>query len=92
MATQFNEKSKLERLELEHANAGYLEDVEYSNALATDQSQLKSADLTRILLAISSIALGTTASYWGFSPPSAILTVINADIGIAACKINSRRR
>ncbi|KAK5019943.1 trichothecene efflux pump [Cryomyces antarcticus] len=81
MATAEHEKSKLERLELEHANAGYLEDVENSNNLTTDQSQLRTGDITRILLAISSIALGTTASYWGFSPPSAILTIINADIG-----------
>jgi hypothetical protein len=76
-------QTQLQKLELEHAqrDEGTMEDYEHSNALTADQSQMGKGYLLRVLLSISSISLGTTASYWGFSPPAAILTVINADIG-----------
>ena len=76
-------QTKLSRLELEHAqnNAGTLEDIEHSNALTTVQNEFSTKYMLRMLGALSSIGLGTVAAYWGFSPPAAILTAINADIG-----------
>jgi hypothetical protein len=76
-------QTELSRLELEHAqnNSGTLEDIEYSNALTTVQSEFSTRYILRMLGAISSVGLGTVSAYWGFSPPAAILTDINADIG-----------
>ncbi len=76
-------QTELSRLELEHAqnNSGTLEDIEYSNALTTVQTEFSTSYILRMLGAISSIGLGTVSAYWGFSPPAAILTDINADIG-----------
>ena len=76
-------QTALSRLELEHAknNTGTLEDIEFSNALTTSQDEFSTRYLLRMLGAICSVGLGTVSAYWGFSPPAAILTVINADIG-----------
>jgi hypothetical protein len=76
-------QTKLSRLELEHAqnDSGALEDIQHSNALTTVQTEFSRAYILRMLGAISSIGLGTVSAYWGFSPPAAILTNINADIG-----------
>lgn len=76
-------QTKLSRLELEHAqnDSGTLEDIQHSNALTTVQTEFSKGYILRMLGAISSIGLGTVAAYWGFSPPAAILTAINADIG-----------
>jgi hypothetical protein len=77
------EQTNLQRLELEHAqnDIGTLEDIKNSNALTTDQSQVTTGYVLRVMAAISSVALGTVSAYWGFSPPAAILTIINEDIG-----------
>lgn len=77
------QQSYLRKLELEHASEGQLEDVAHSNAISSDQSRLgQSYFMSKELIGcIASIALATTASYWGFSPPAAILTQINKDIG-----------
>jgi hypothetical protein len=76
-------QTDLQRLELEHAkeNAGTLEDLQHSDALTTDQSQMGRAYVFRVMCAISGVSLGTLSAYWGFSPPAAILTYINEDIG-----------
>lgn len=75
--------TRLQQLELEHAqhDEGAMEDYRNSDALTADQSQMQKGYLVKILLAISSISLGTVASYWAFSPPAAIIGFINADIG-----------
>ncbi|KIW23925.1 uncharacterized protein PV07_12086 [Cladophialophora immunda] len=77
------QQTSFQRLELEHAqrDAGALEDIENSNALTTDQSEFSRGYVLRMLAAIASIGMGTNAAYWGFSPPAAILTYINEDIG-----------
>ncbi len=74
----------LKKLEHEHADEGQLEDIAQSDALATDQSALATGYWLSLpmLGAIFSIGMGTTSSYMGFSPPAAILTYINADIGM----------
>lgn len=75
--------TNLQRLELEHAekDAGAVADLQHSAALTTDQSQFDGRYILRLVGAIFSISLGTLAAYWGFSPPAALLTVINEDIG-----------
>ncbi|RFU28413.1 hypothetical protein B7463_g7912, partial [Scytalidium lignicola] len=84
MKSQTEELSKLQQLELELAkkDQGTLDDYMHSQALTSDQSEMTKGYLIKVLLAIFSISLGTTGSYWGFSPPAAILTVINTDIAV----------
>lgn len=79
--------SKFQRLELEHAqrDEGALADIENSNALAFDQSEMEKGYLVKVFMAICSISLGTLATFWGFSPPAAIISVINEDIGNDSC-------
>lgn len=74
----------LKRLAQKHADDGQRQDIERSNKLATDETALDSSYWMQLstIGAIFSIGLATTASYWGFSPPAAILTEINADIGL----------
>jgi hypothetical protein len=76
--------TNLQRLELQHAqnDAQALEDFEHSNALTTDQSKFDKKYMANLLAAIFSVSLGTLAAYWGFSPPAAILTYIDQDIGM----------
>jgi hypothetical protein len=73
----------LQRLELEHAQreAGALEDLQYSNALVTDQSEFSGRYILRILGATFAISMGTNASYFGFTCPASVLTYINNDVG-----------
>ncbi len=75
--------TNLQRLELEHAqhDAGTIEDIEFSNALTTDQSKFDWRYMARLSGAVASVGIGTVSAYWGFSPPAAILTYINEDIG-----------
>jgi hypothetical protein len=76
--------SKLQQLELEHATEGQLADIRRSDALTTDQTELESGYFysIKVIGSVASISLSTTASYWAFSPAAAVLTVINADIGM----------
>lgn len=73
----------LKNLERKHADAGGSEDIHHSDALASDQDEIGTQYWWRgpFVGAIAGISMGTCASYWGFSPPAAILSVINADIG-----------
>ncbi|KAL2421666.1 Trichothecene efflux pump TRI12 [Exophiala dermatitidis] len=75
--------SRLQQLEREHADAGELDDFKYSEALSTDASKVRSGYFISpsLIGALASISLSTVASYWGFSPAAAVITVINADIG-----------
>lgn len=79
-------QSYLHKLELEHANKGELEDIAHSNTISSDQALLGQEYFLsfKLIGCIFSISLATTASYWGFSPPAAILTYINQDIGITS--------
>lgn len=76
--------TKLQELELAHASEGQLEDIRRSDALATEEKELEHGYFysIKIIGSVASISLSTTASYWAFSPAAAILTVINADIGM----------
>lgn len=76
--------SKLQQLEIAHATEGQLEDIRRSDALATEEQELEQGYFysIKIIGSVASISLSTTASYWAFSPAAAILTVINADIGM----------
>ncbi|EXJ70269.1 uncharacterized protein A1O5_06337 [Cladophialophora psammophila CBS 110553] len=74
----------LRKLEIEHADAGVLQDIEISKALTTDQSTLAEKGYffhAQLVGSIASISCAVLASYWGFAPAAAILTEINADIG-----------
>ncbi|OQV06491.1 hypothetical protein CLAIMM_11048 [Cladophialophora immunda] len=75
--------SRLQQLEREHADAGELDDFKYSEALSTDASKVRSGYFMSpsLIGALVSISLSTVASYWGFSPAAAVISVINADIG-----------
>lgn len=75
---------KLKQLERERADEGQLQDIARSDALATDQAELDSGYWMKpaTIGAIFSIGMGTTSSYWGFTPPAGIITYINADIGM----------
>ncbi|KAI1613098.1 fungal trichothecene efflux pump [Exophiala viscosa] len=83
MASEEGPITNLQRLELEHAqhDQGTIEDYQVSRTLTTDQSRFDFKYLLRLTSAISSITMGTLASYWGFSPPAAILTYISEDLG-----------
>ena len=76
-------KSKLQELELARATSEELEDIKYSDALATDARDVEEGYFLspRLIGAMSGISLSTVASYWGFSPAAAVITEINADIG-----------
>jgi hypothetical protein len=78
------ELSKLERLELAHADEGQLVDYQLSNALAREKEDLQSGYFWRLPIvgSIMSVSIAVVATYWGFSPPAAILTYINADLGM----------
>ncbi|KAI5357134.1 putative major facilitator transporter Str1/Tri12, major facilitator superfamily [Septoria linicola] len=79
-------QSKLQELELAHAGERKREHIRQSEALATDASQVRQGYFTSwpLIGAIASISLSTVASYWGFSPAAAVITVINRDIGPSA--------
>ncbi|KAK4947679.1 hypothetical protein LTR10_013625 [Elasticomyces elasticus] len=85
MASEEGPISNLQRLELEHAqhDQGTAEDYQVSRTLTTDQSTFNFKYMLRLSSAVSSIAIGTLAAYWGFSPPAAILTFISEDLGDA---------
>ncbi|OQV08550.1 hypothetical protein CLAIMM_12803 [Cladophialophora immunda] len=76
-------KSKLQQLEFVHADQGTLEDIEHSNALATTTAETETGYFAslRIIGTIVGLGLALAISYWGFSPPAAVLETINADIG-----------
>lgn len=76
-------ESKLQQLELAHANEGTLADIRRSDALATESVALQKGYFLspKLIGSIAAISLSTVASYWAFSPAAAIITVINADIG-----------
>lgn len=78
-----NNDYSLKNLERQHADEGGIEDFQRSDALASDQAEIATQYWWRgpFVGAIASLSMGTCASYWGFSPPAAILGVINADIG-----------
>ncbi len=84
MSREIEGTYRLKELEHQHADQGQLDDFARSDALATDQQQLATAYWLRpaTLGAIFSIGMATTASYFAFSPAAAIITVINADIGM----------
>ena len=83
MASEEGPVTNLQRLELEHAehDPGTIEDYQNSRVLTTDQSKFNFKYLLRLASAVSSIALGTVAAYWGFSPPAAVLSYIAGDLG-----------
>lgn len=83
MASEEGPITNLQRLELEHAqhDQGTIEDFQNSRTLTTDQSRFNLKYLLRLATAVSSIAIGTLAAYWGFSPPAAIITFISEDLG-----------
>ncbi|OAL22854.1 hypothetical protein AYO22_06762 [Fonsecaea multimorphosa] len=76
-------ESKLQQLEFVHADQGTLEDIEHSNALATTTAETETGYFAslRIIGTIAGLGLALAISYWGFSPPAAVLETINADIG-----------
>ena len=74
----------MQKLELEHADAAGLEDIEISKTLTTTQGDLASTGYfydIRVIDTIAGISISTVASYWGFSPAASILLYINEDIG-----------
>jgi len=103
--------SKLQQLELAHADEGQLVDIKRSDALTTELEKVERGYFLspQIVGSISSITVAVlyvlpactsglttsrawpeilaltliinSASYWAFSPPAAIITAINADIG-----------
>jgi hypothetical protein len=83
VGNEYSLKNSLKNLEHQHADEGNLEDIQRSDALATDNTLIAQEYWYRgpMVGAIASLSMGTTASYWGFSPPAAIIGVINADIG-----------
>lgn len=83
MVKQVQNGVSLKHLERQHADEGGIEDIERSDALASDHNAISNTYWWRgpMVGAIASISMGTTAAYWGFSPPAAILATINADIG-----------
>jgi hypothetical protein len=83
MADEVDSAHHLKQLSRAYADNGQLQDYERSNALATDQMELSGNYWLQLSTvgAVFSIGLAVTASYWGFSPPAAILTSINEDIG-----------
>jgi hypothetical protein len=83
MADDEGPKTYLQGLQLEHADEGQLQDIQNSHALSSDIKSLGRLYFMspQLIGCAASISLATTASYWGFSPPAAILTYINEDIG-----------
>jgi hypothetical protein len=75
--------TKLQELILAHADEGALQDISNSNALSTDVEKAEKGYFMslRLIGAICSLGTAVAVSYWGFAPPAAVLTVINADIG-----------
>lgn len=75
--------TKLQELALAHADEGTLDDIRNSDALATDAGKTEEGYFMSIRLLGSIISLGTAVavSYWGFAPPAAAMSAINADIG-----------
>ncbi|OQV09728.1 hypothetical protein CLAIMM_13818 [Cladophialophora immunda] len=75
--------TKLQELALAHADEGALQDINHSNTLSTSVEKVEEGYFMSIRLIGAIISLGTAVavSYWGFAPPAAVLTVINADIG-----------
>ena len=76
-------ETKLQQLELSHANEDTLSDIRHAGALATEQQKLEAGYFlsTRLVFSVLGVSLSTLATYWGFSPAAAVLTNINADIG-----------
>lgn len=74
---------KLQELALAHADEGTLEDFANSNALSTDTAVTDKGYFFSVRLAGTLFSLGfaVSASYFAFSPPAAVLSYINADIG-----------
>lgn len=79
---QFHD-SKLQQLELAHADPGTLEDIEHSNALSTTATQTEPGYFLslRIVGTVLGLGIALSTSYWGFVPVAAVLQTINADIG-----------
>ncbi|KIX97094.1 uncharacterized protein Z520_07208 [Fonsecaea multimorphosa CBS 102226] len=75
--------TKLQELALAHADEGALQDITLSNTLSTSVDKVEQGYFMslRLIGAIFSLGTAVAVSYWGFAPPAAVLTVINADIG-----------
>ena len=77
--------SAIERiLEHDHVDEAHFEDINRAAALSSDVSELGLKYFLKIntIGGLASLSLAVVATFWGFSPPAAVLTFINADIGM----------
>lgn len=102
MVHDIHAHSKLQELELAHADEGQLADVRRSNALTAESKDLEKGYFLSVGLvgSVAGISLSTVAAYFvskmhetetadnnclqAFSPPAAVIGVINADIGMSS--------
>lgn len=107
MVHDIQAQSKLQELELAHADEGQLADIRRSDALTAESHDLEKGYFLSVGLvgSVAGISLSTVAAYFvskkhtptnrhqqmtdfvqAFSPPAAIISTINADIGRYAPK------